>query len=109
MSAVAERRPHGQKAERIRRFLHKMRNVSDKVPDDVRHILKLLLEAVRDAPSYEAGKIMAQAVTEKFSRDRPSAMKSFAEDPEASLVHLKHPSVHRENIRTTKCGGARFP
>jgi transposase-like protein len=89
------------KTERIRCWVHKMRNVLDKVPDDVRPVLKPWLEAVRDAPDYEAGKMMAQATIEKFSRDYPSAMKSFAEDLEASLVHLKLPSVHRKNIRTT--------
>lgn len=85
-----------------------MRNVSGKVPDDVRPILKPWLEAARDAPACEAGKRMAQAVMEKFSPDSPSAMKSFAEDLEASLVHLMLPSVHRKNIRPAKCGGAQF-
>ncbi len=45
--------------------------------------------------------MMALSVIEKFSHDYPSAMKSFAEDLEASLVHLKLPSVHRKHIRTT--------
>jgi len=73
----------------------------DKAPDDVRPLLKPRLEAVRDAPSYEAGKMMAQATVERFSRAYPSAMKSSSEDLEASLAHLKLPSVHRKNIRTT--------
>lgn len=78
-----------------------MRNVLDKVPDEARAIMKPWLEAVRDAPDYEAGKMMAQAVIDRFSPDYPSAMKSFTEDLEASLSHLKLPSVHRKNIRTT--------
>lgn len=78
-----------------------MRNVLDKVPEDARATLKPWLKAVRDAPSYEAGKTMAQATVEKFSHDYPSAMKSFADDLEASFSHLKLPSVHRRSIRTT--------
>lgn len=88
-------------AERIRCGVHEMRNVLDKVPDDVRPLRKSRLEAVREAPSREAGRMMAQAVMEKSSPDYPSAMKSFAEDLEAFLVHLELPSVHRKDIRTT--------
>lgn len=78
-----------------------MRNVLDKVPENVRPLLKPWLEAVRDAPDYEAGKMMAQVTAKRFSPEFSSAMKSFAEDLEASLAHLKLPSVHRRNIRAT--------
>ena len=45
--------------------------------------------------------MMAQVTVERFSPEFPSAMKGFTEDPEASLAHLKLPSVHRKHIRTT--------
>lgn len=88
-------------AERIRCWKHKMDNVLAKVPDAVRPELKSYLEAVRDAPDYEHGKLVARQVLERFGRDYPSAMKSFADDLEASLAHLKLPVVHRKSIRTT--------
>ncbi len=83
-------------AERIRCFLHKMRNVLDKVPEDVRPLLKPWLEAVRDAADYESGKQLALSVIEKFSPSYPSAMKSLSEDLQASLAHLKLPSAPKE-------------
>lgn len=44
-------------AERIRCWVHKMRNVLDKVPDGERAVVKAHLEAVRDAPDYETGNL----------------------------------------------------
>ncbi|MCL5959365.1 MAG: IS256 family transposase [Chloroflexi bacterium] len=88
-------------AERIRCWMHKMQNVLDKVPDDARPGLKSYLEAVRDAPDYDMGKRMADQVIAHFAHDYPSAMRSFQEDLEASLAHLKLPAVHRKNVRTT--------
>jgi len=45
--------------ERIRCWVHKMRNVLDKVPEGERAVLKPYLEAVRDAPDYETGRRLA--------------------------------------------------
>jgi len=61
-------------AERIRCWVHKMRNVLDKVPEEARAVLKPYLEAVRDAPDYETGKAMARVVIERFRDEYPSAM-----------------------------------
>ncbi|MCL6581909.1 MAG: IS256 family transposase [Firmicutes bacterium] len=88
-------------AERIRCWAHKMRNVLDKVPEEVRPILKPYLEAVRDAPDYETGRRVAGEVVSRFGGSYPSAMRSFTEDLQASLAHLKLPVVHRRHIRTT--------
>lgn len=88
-------------AERIRCWVHKMRNVLDKVPDEVKALLKPYIEAVRDAPDYESGRRLAGEVVARFGRDYPSAMRSFEDDLEASLAHLKLPAVHRKHIRTT--------
>jgi len=78
-----------------------MRNVLDKVPEEIRSILKPYLEAVRDAPDYETGRHLADEVTSRFGSSYPSTMRSFTEDLEASLAHLKLPAVHRRHIRTT--------
>jgi putative transposase len=88
-------------AERIRCWVHKMRNVLDKVPDAVRPTLKAWLEAIRDAPDYGQGRALAKQVIATFERDYPAAMRSLAEDLAASLAHLKLPPVHRRSIRTT--------
>lgn len=86
---------------RIRCWAHKMRNVLDKVPDEARAEVKAFLEAVRDSPTHDAGKQVAKEVLERFGERYPSAMRSFSDDLEASLAHLKVPVRHRKCIRTT--------
>lgn len=88
-------------AEWIRCWVHKMGNVLDKVPDDVRPARKPYLTAIRDAPDYARGQQLAAAVVEQFRPSYPGAMRSLTEDLEASLAHLKLPPVHRKNVRTT--------
>jgi len=88
-------------AERIRCWFHKMKNVLEKVPDDMHETIKRLLQDVRDAPDHETGKRRAAALIERYQRELPSAMACLAEDLEASLNHLKLPSLHQRMIRTT--------
>lgn len=88
-------------AERIRCWVHKMRNVPDKVPEEARPVLKLYLEAIRDAPDIERGRRLVAEVVERFGREYPSAMRSLQEDLEASLAHLRLPAAHRKHVRTT--------
>ena len=88
-------------AERIRCWVHKMANVLDKVPDEVRPRLKAWLQAIRDAPDYHHGRALAEQVMAEFDRDYPAAMRSLSDDLEASLAHLKLPAMHRRYIRTT--------
>jgi putative transposase len=88
-------------SERIRCWFHKMRNVLDKVPDSMGDPIKKLLMDVRDAPDYETGKARAQKLIEQYQQELPSAMACLADDLEASLAHLKLPSLHQKSIRTT--------
>lgn len=86
---------------RIRCWAHKMRNVLDKVPDDARPEVKAFLQTVREAPTHEAGEQAAAEVLERFKDRFPSAMRSFSDDLQASLAHLRVPVRHRRCIRTT--------
>jgi transposase-like protein len=88
-------------SERIRCWFHKMQNVLDKVPDEIREPIKRLLQDVRDAPDHETGVKRAQAMIDRYERELPSAMACLAEDLDASLSHLKLPSLHQKMIRTT--------
>jgi transposase-like protein len=88
-------------SERIRCWFHKMHNVLDKVPDEMREPIKRLLRDVRDAPDHETGTKRARALIERYERELPSAMACLAEDLEATLAHLKLPSLHQKMIRTT--------
>ncbi|MCA1708276.1 MAG: IS256 family transposase [Actinobacteria bacterium] len=88
-------------AERCRCWFHKMKNVLEKVPDEMHVTIKRLLQDVRDAADYETGKQRAAALIEQYKRQLPSAMSCLAEDLEASLAHLKLPMLHRRMLRTT--------
>ena len=87
-------------AERIRCWAHKMRNVLEKAPEEVKAQVRAWLELVREAPDYQTGKQIAELVIAYLS-DYPSALASFEQDLEASLSHLKLPAIHRKHIRTT--------
>ena len=89
------------KSLRIRCWVHRMRNVLDKVPDATRAEVKAHLVAVRDAPTYEIGRQTATAVLARFERVYPTAMASLRDDLEASLAHLRLPAAHRKYVRTT--------
>jgi putative transposase len=88
-------------SERIRCWVHRMRNVLDKVPEDVRPELKAHLQDIRDAPSHSAGERRLSRVIDQYESRYPSAIKSLKDDMEASLAHLKLPHRHQRSIRTT--------
>ena len=88
-------------AERIRCWVHKVRNVLDKVPDEQRETIRRLLYDVRDAPDHETGRARAAAFAEQYRAKLPSAVACFEEDLEASLNHLKLPTLHQKSVRTT--------
>jgi transposase-like protein len=89
------------KSLRIRCWVHKMRNVLGKLPESAQAEVKAWLQAVRDAPTLEAGQQTAAELISRFQDQYPAAMKSFAHDLEASLAHLKLPPTHRKFVRTT--------
>ena len=88
-------------AERIRCWVHKLRNVLEKVPEQDRETIRRLLYDVRDAPDHETGQKRAAAFIEQYRGTFPSAVACFGEDLEASLNHLKLPSLHQKSVRTT--------
>jgi putative transposase len=89
------------KSLRIRCWAHKMRNILSKVPEEAQAEVKAFLEAVRDAPTPEAGRQAAEHLLERSSTLYPSAMRCFSDDLEASLAHLELPLAHRKYVRTT--------
>jgi transposase-like protein len=86
---------------RIRCWRHKMQNVLNKLPASAKAEVKSWLVAVRDAPTLEAGRQAAAQTIAQFGRAYPAAMKSLADDLEASLAHLRVPPTHRRFVRTT--------
>jgi putative transposase len=89
------------KSLRIRCWYHKLGNIRSKLPAEGAEEVLAHARAVRDAPTYEAGEAQTASLIERFGEVYPAAVKSFTEDLEASLAHLKLPVRHRINVRTT--------
>ncbi len=89
------------KSLRVRCWYHKMGNLRSKLPPQEAEEVLAHARAVRDAATYEAGEAAAARLIKDFAEIYPAAVKSFSEDLEASLAHLKLPVRHRINVRTT--------
>jgi putative transposase len=87
-------------AERCRCWFHKITNVLDKVPKEMRVKIRRLLHDIRDAGDYQTGKARAAEFVASYQRELPSAVACLNDDLEASLAHLKLPNLHRRMIRT---------
>jgi putative transposase len=78
---------------RIRCWLHRMRNLSNKLPPEV--------VAIRDSLTYEEGKERLENLVKKYQHDYPSFIHCLAYDSDALLNVLKLPYRHRKTIRNT--------
>lgn len=88
-------------ALRIRCWVHKMRNVLEKVPQEAHAEVKAYLTSVREAPDWATGRQLADTFMATFRAHYGRAVSTFEEDLEASLAHLQVPAVHRRAVRTT--------
>jgi len=89
------------KSLRLRCWVHRMKNMSQKVPPVMWPDLKAEILEVRDASSYKQGKKLAESFIERNKRTYPSLTSCFSEDLEAILGHLRLPVRHRRSVRTT--------
>lgn len=86
---------------RQRCLAHKIRNVTDKVPERVRDQIKAAVQAAYYAPDEALAEMMAADVLNKYQAHYPSAMKAFQDDWQACVAYLRCPRVHHKSIRTT--------
>lgn len=86
------------RADLQRCIAHKLRNILAKLPKDKAKEVLEEIKAVYYALDYDSAKIMAAQLIDKYIDIYPSAIKSFNEDLEACLVHLKYPLDHRKFI-----------
>ncbi len=89
------------KSLRLRCWVHRMKNLSQKVPPVQWPELKAEVVEVRDASSYRQGKKLAESFIERHNKTYPSLVSCFSEDLEAILGHLMLPVRHRRSVRTT--------
>ncbi|HVX84631.1 MAG TPA: IS256 family transposase [Phycisphaerae bacterium] len=88
-------------SSRIRCWFHKMKNVLEKVPENMHGPIKALLQDVREAPDHATGEKRARELIRDYGQTLPAAMACLEEDLQASLEHLKLPLAHRKCVRTT--------
>jgi len=86
---------------RIRCWVHKMRNLSVKLPQEFWQRIKPEIAAIRDALDYEEGKARLDAVVKKYQRQFPSFTRCLQEDADALLNILYLPYRHRKTVRNT--------
>ena len=89
------------KTLRQRCLVHKKRNILNKVPQEAVKEVKVYLDSIYYAPDYATAKLLAKGFKDKYNQKYASAVKSFEEDFEACIQHLKCPVGHRRSITTT--------
>lgn len=96
------------KTLRQRCLVHKKRNILSKVPSEYASEVKFYLNSIYYAPSKETSLVLAKGFRDKYSRQYPSAVKSFDDDLDACLSHLRCPVKHRKYITSTNLAERSF-
>lgn len=86
---------------RLRCWVHKMRNLSNKLPLEIWEQIKPEIQAVRDSLSYDEGLQRLEQLVCKTENQYPSFTKCLLDDHEALLNVLRLPRRHQKNIRST--------
>lgn len=96
------------KTLRQRCLVHKKRNILNKLPSEVVPEVKLYLNSVYFAADINSAQREAKAFEDRFTNLYPSAVKSFEEDLDACLNHLRCPVRHRRYITSTNLAERAF-
>lgn len=97
-AAIAKHLPQ---SDRQRCIAHKMRNLTSKMPLDVKNQLHAEIKAVFYAPDPETAELLAERFVGAYAASYPSVVKCLSDDLDACLVQLRYPHSHRKFIRTT--------
>ena len=96
------------KTLRQRCLVHKKQNILSKVPQEAISEVKFNLNSVYFAADEKAARTQAAYFKEKFACLYPSAVKSFEDDFDACIQHLKCPARHRKFISSTNLAERSF-
>jgi transposase-like protein len=86
---------------RQRCLAHKVRNITDKVPESDREAVKAAVQGAYYASSVEIAEMVAAQVLSQYQQEYPSAMMTFRDDWQACVAYLRCPTIHHKRIRTT--------
>ena len=86
---------------RQRCLVHKTRNLSTKVTEDLWPQFKADATAVYQAPNPETARLLRDEFVKRYEKKCPTAVTCFLDDFEACIAHLVFPITHRKAIRST--------
>lgn len=86
---------------RQRCLAHKIRNLQNKVPEEVWRELKGAALAAYQAGSPQVARMLRDDFIARYEREYPSATACFLDDFDACIAHLQLPISHRRATRTT--------
>lgn len=89
------------KSKRQRCMVHKLKNISNKLPKNVIHEVMPRIKNVYYQTNRKVALIAAKNLIEEYADKYPSAIKCFQEDLDSCLVHMEFPVGHHRYIRTT--------
>lgn len=88
-------------AKRQRCWLHKMRNVEDKLPEKHRASVHQRLLEVMHAPSRPDAERLIEKLAKELSRQYPKAANCLREDVARMTAYYDFPKEHWKHLRTT--------
>jgi putative transposase len=98
IAAVEQVFPH---TLRQRCVAHRMRNIKDKLPEEVWPQFRAAAMGSYYAPSILVAKAAREELVATYESTYPSAVACFLHDFDACIAHLRCPPGHRKSIRTT--------
>lgn len=88
-------------AKHQRCFVHKMRNVLDKIPSKLHDEVHKALQKIYNAGSRTEALSLKQAFVVRYSQDYPKAVKSLNEAGELLFSYFDFPEPHWKSIKST--------
>jgi transposase-like protein len=88
-------------AKQQRCWLHKIRNVLDKVPERLHDTTQDALRAIMNAKNQRDAEAQIEQTAESLERDYPKAANCLRDDAERMLAYYEFPEAHWRHLRTT--------
>jgi len=82
-------------------WLHKIRNVLDKVPESRKAEVHRLLREILGSPTRAEATTQIEALARELSRDYPKAAACLRDDPDRMLAYFAFPKESWKSLRTT--------
>ena len=88
-------------SKRQRCMVHKLRNIANKLPQNVLEELMPKIRNVFNQTDKEIALMCAAKIIDEYAQKYPSAIKCFQEDLDSCLNFMLFPAGHHKHIRTT--------